>query len=72
VVAPINPRRVTQPDETYILRVRPSEQDAVIEDVRTHERIHVPELRELGALIVRRLERQARLARPGDRTGDTE
>jgi hypothetical protein len=64
-------RHVTQPDETYILHVRPSEQDAVIEDVRTHERIHVPELRELGAVIVRRLERRARLARQGDRKRGT-
>jgi hypothetical protein len=62
---------VTQPDETYILHVRPSEQDAVIEDVRTHERIHVPELHELGALIVRRLARRARLAHQGERKGGT-
>jgi hypothetical protein len=67
----MDPRRVTQPDETYILHVRPSEQDAVIEDVRTQERIHVPELRELGALIVRRLERRTRLARQDDRKGGT-
>jgi hypothetical protein len=67
----MDPRRVTQPDETYILHVRPSEQDAVIEDVRTHERIHISELRELGALIVRRLERRTRLARQDDRKGGT-
>jgi hypothetical protein len=67
----MDPRRVTQPDETYILHVRPTEQDAVIEDVRTHERIHISELRELGALIVRRLERRTRLARQDDRKGST-
>jgi hypothetical protein len=64
-------RRVTQPDETYIVRVRPSEQDAVMEDVRTRERIHVRELRELGALLVRRLERRSELARQSDRKGGT-
>jgi hypothetical protein len=64
-------RRVTQPDETYIVRVRPSEQDAVMEDVRTRERIHVRELRELGALLVRRLERRTQLARQDDRKGGT-
>jgi len=67
----MDPHRVTQPDETYILHVRPTEQDAVIEDVRTHERIHISELRELGALIVRRLERRARLAHQADRKRGT-
>jgi hypothetical protein len=59
-------RRVTDSEETYIVRVRPAEQDAVVEDVRTRERIHVRELGELGALIARRVERRARLARRPD------
>jgi hypothetical protein len=57
---------VTRSDETYIVRVRPAERDAVLEDVRTRERIHVRELDELGALIARRVERRAQLAREPD------
>jgi hypothetical protein len=60
---------VTHSDETYIVHVRTSEQDAVLEDVRTRERIHVRELSELGALIARRLERRARLTRQRDGKG---
>ena len=57
---------MTHSDETYIVRVRAAEQDAVVEDVRTRERIHVRELGELGGLIAGRVERRARLARQRD------
>ena len=50
-------------EETYIVRVRSDEGDAVVEDVRSRERSHVGELSELGPLITRLLER-ARSRRP--------
>lgn len=40
------------PDETYIVRVRRDEGDAVVEDVRSpRNRRHVRNLSDLGALI---------------------
>jgi hypothetical protein len=44
-------------DETYIVRVRADEGDAVVEDVRSRERHHVHDLAELGELIARLVER---------------
>ncbi len=43
---------MSRSDETYIVRVRPEEGDAVVEDVRSpRRRRHVRNLSELGALI---------------------
>jgi hypothetical protein len=45
-------RDMPNPDETYIVRVRRDEGDAVVEDVRSpRSRRHVRNLSELGALI---------------------
>jgi hypothetical protein len=45
-------RYMPNPDETYIVRVRRDEGDAVVEDVRSpRNRRHVRNLSELGALI---------------------
>jgi hypothetical protein len=53
-------------EETYIVRVRRHDGDAVVEDVRSRERSHVRELSDLGPLITRLLER-ARSRRPEQR-----
>jgi hypothetical protein len=66
VASRVEARRVTRSDETYIVRVRPADHDAVVEDVRTGDRIHVRELGELGPLIAHRVERRPRLARQPD------
>jgi hypothetical protein len=38
-------------EETYIVRVRPDEGDAVVEEVRSGRRSYVPDLAALEALI---------------------
>lgn len=48
---------MSRSDETYIVRVRSDEGDAVVEDVRTQERSHARDLSELGGLITRLIER---------------
>ena len=48
----LDARGMSHSDETYIVRVRPEEGDAVVEDVRSpRRRRHVRNLSELGALI---------------------
>jgi hypothetical protein len=39
------------PEETYIVRVRTAEGDAVIEDVRSRRRLYVSDLTSIGVLI---------------------
>ncbi len=39
------------PDETYIVRVRREDGDAIVEDVRSRKRAHVHELARVGELI---------------------
>ncbi len=48
---------MSRSDETYIVRVRPAEGDAIVEDLRTQERSHAHDLSELGGLITRLLDR---------------
>jgi hypothetical protein len=40
-------------EETYIVRVRSADADAVIEQVRSRRRLHVDDLSEIGAAIAR-------------------
>jgi hypothetical protein len=39
------------PEETYIVRVRREDGDAIVEEVRSRKRVHVHELTQLGELI---------------------
>jgi hypothetical protein len=60
-----------EPDETYIVRVRSDEGDAVVEEVRSREQMHVRDLTQLGELITARLRRRRRLvAEPPDADGE--
>lgn len=49
----LDARVVPHSDETYIVRVRGDQEDAVVEKAHSGERRHVRDLSELGTLIVR-------------------
>jgi hypothetical protein len=44
---------VPRPDETFIVRVRQKEGDAVVEQPRMSRRRQISDVRQVGALIVR-------------------
>jgi hypothetical protein len=46
-------RVVSRPDETFIVRVRPEEGDAVVEQPRLSRRRQISDVRQVGPLIVR-------------------
>jgi hypothetical protein len=50
---PANARAVSTPDETFIVRVRRLERDAVIEQPRLSRRRQVRDVSQVGALILR-------------------
>jgi hypothetical protein len=49
---PANARAVSTPDETFIVRVRRPERDAVIEQPRLSRRRQVRDVSQVGALIL--------------------
>jgi hypothetical protein len=60
-------------EETYIVRVRPDEGDAVVEEVRSRRRSYLPDLAAVGALIASRFSRRTdAVPDTTDRTGGGE